>query len=124
MNTTTHTNDCVRQRAKFGARSAAGDVCSCGGDLPEIVKRALVETVTSIGQLSTSDLATLNKYVKKGWLSRGKGGPFPMLKTVYACPGFDFAASRARYVEHAMMLSAMDREAAQQRAQPREDGER
>lgn len=71
-------------------------------ELPKIVKRALVETVTDIGQLSKSDLYQLNKYVKRGWLSRGKGGPFPMLKTVYAHPGFDFAASRERYVEAAM----------------------
>lgn len=28
---TKHTNDCVRQRARFGAQSEAGNVCSCGG---------------------------------------------------------------------------------------------
>lgn len=102
---TIHTNDCVKQRAKFGSRSAAGDVCSCGGntgELPAIVKRALVKTVTDIGQLSSSDRAILNRYVKRGLLSKGKAGPFPVLKTVYACPGFDFAASRERYVEAAM----------------------
>jgi hypothetical protein len=104
----THTSDCVRQRAKFGARSAARDVCSCGGDLPEIVKRALVETVTDIGQLSKSDLYTLNKYVKRGWLSRGKGGPYPILKTVYAHPGFDFTADRDRYVEAAMAMANIE----------------
>jgi hypothetical protein len=71
-------------------------------ELPEIVRRALVETVTDVGQLSKSDLYQLNKYVKRGWLSRGKGGPFPILKTVYAHPGFDFTASRDAYVEAAM----------------------
>jgi len=71
-------------------------------ELPEIVKRALIETVTDIGQLSKSDLYQLNKYVRKGWLSRGKGGPFPILKTVYAHHGFDFAASREQYVEAAI----------------------
>lgn len=32
MSAMLHTNDCVRQRAKFGARSSAGDVCSCDGE--------------------------------------------------------------------------------------------
>lgn len=71
-------------------------------ELPEIVKRVMVGTVTDIGQLSKSEIYQLNKYVKKGWLSRGKGGPFPILKTVYACPGFDFEASREQYVAAAM----------------------
>lgn len=31
--TTTHTNDCVRQRAKFGAVSSKDDICSCGSVL-------------------------------------------------------------------------------------------
>jgi len=63
-------------------------------ELPQIVKRALVEGITDIGQLSKADINTLNSYVKKGWLSKGKGGPFPMLKTCYAFPGFDFAGHR------------------------------
>ena len=76
--------------------------------LPEIVKRALVETVTDIGQLTKSDLYQLNKAVKRGWLSKGKGGPFPKLKTVYAYPEFDFEASRNAYVDEAMRLAALD----------------
>lgn len=70
--------------------------------IPDIVKRAMVETVVDIGQLSNSEKYQLNQAVRRGWLSRGKGGPFPVLKTVYACPGFDFAASRERYVEQTM----------------------
>ena len=73
-------------------------------ELPEIVRRAMIETVTDIGQLTRSDLYMLNKYVKKGWLSKGKAGPFPRLKTVYAHPSFDFTASRERYVEEAMRM--------------------
>lgn len=73
-------------------------------ELPEIVKRALVETVTDIGQLSKSDKYQLNKYVKRGWLSRGQGGPFPKLKAVYAHPGFDFAVDRQRHVAYAMAI--------------------
>jgi hypothetical protein len=86
-------------------------------DLPEIVRRALVETVTDIGQLSKSDLYQLNKYVRRGWLSRGRGGPYPVLKTVYAHPGYDFAASRERYIEQAMALVELDRQAAERRRQ-------
>lgn len=62
--------------------------------LPEIVKRALLHTVTDIGQLSKSDIQTLNRYVKKGWLSKGRGGPYPTIKTVWAFPGYDFAGAR------------------------------
>jgi len=83
--------------------------------LPEIVKRALVDTVTDIGQLTPTERRTLARYVKRGWLSKGKGGPYPRLKTVYACPGFDFDASRERYIEHAMKLAALDRRAVEQR---------
>lgn len=84
-------------------------------NLPAIVKRALVDTVTDIGQLSPAELRQLNKYVKRGWLSKGRGGAFPVLKTVYACPGFDFAASRQMYVDRAMRLAALDRAAQQER---------
>lgn len=85
-------------------------------ELPPIVKRALVETVVNIGQLSDSEVRTLNKYVKRGWLSRGKGGPFPKVKTVYAHPGFDFTADREFYVRRAMKLAELDRQAAEVRA--------
>jgi len=62
--------------------------------LPEIAKTAMVYTVTDIGQLSKEDRRTLDKYVKLGYLSKGKGGPFPILKTVWAHPNFDFEAHR------------------------------
>jgi hypothetical protein len=77
--------------------------------LPAIVKRALVETVTDIGQLSKTEIDQLNKYVKRGWLSKGRGGAFPILKTVYAFSGYDFAAWRQRYVDRAMNLAELDR---------------
>ncbi|HDY86701.1 MAG TPA: hypothetical protein ENH82_01130 [bacterium] len=66
---------------------------------PDIVKRALTETVTNIGQLSKHEIYILNKYVKKGWLSKGRGGPFPALKTVWAVPGYDFKEQRRIEVE-------------------------
>jgi hypothetical protein len=70
--------------------------------LTEIVKRALTETVTNIGQLSATEQRELNTAVRHGVLSRGKGGPFPILKTVYAHPGFDFEADRKHYIDEAM----------------------
>lgn len=79
-------------------------------EIPEIVRRALVETVTDIGQLSQSERYQLNKYVKRGWLSRGLGGPFPQLKTVYAHPGYDFAEWRRCYVDRMIRLSELDQE--------------
>lgn len=77
--------------------------------IPEIVRRAMVHTVTDIGQLSKAEIYQLNKYVKKGWLSRGKGGPFPILKTVYAHPGFDFVASRQQHIDAAMAVYEIEK---------------
>jgi len=71
-------------------------------ELTAIVKRAMVYTVTDIGQLMPHERRELNAAVKRGHLSRGKGGPYPNLKTVWAHPGFDFEADRKRYVDEAM----------------------
>lgn len=60
----------------------------------DIVKRALVHSVTNLGQLTHEQKLELEYAVRKGWLSKGKGGPFPILKTVYARPGFNFASDR------------------------------
>lgn len=84
--------------------------------LPEIVKRAMVETVVSIGQLTEQDKRTLDRYVKRGYLSKGKGGPFPKEKTVYAFPGYDFVLWRQRYVNYMMTLAELDQRAAERRA--------
>jgi hypothetical protein len=62
--------------------------------LTEIVKRAMVDHVTNIGQLSKQEVRELDAAVRKGYLSKGKGGAFPAIKTLWACPGFDFAAHR------------------------------
>ena len=76
--------------------------------LPDIVTRALRHTVTDIGQLTPAEKRTLDKYVKLGHLSKGKGGPFPMPKTVYAVPGFDFSADRAEQVNHILHIANME----------------
>ena len=77
--------------------------------LPEIVKRALVEPICDIGQLTAKDKYTLNKYVKKGYLSKGRGGPFPKIKTLYARPDFDFAADRNYEINQALALHELER---------------
>lgn len=77
----------------------------------ELIHQALTRTITNIGQLTPSQIRTLDGFVKKGWLSKGKGGPFPAIKTVYAYPGFDFANDRQRHIDHAMFLAALDRQA-------------
>lgn len=73
-----------------------------------IVKRALTQTVTNIGQLSHQEQLDLEYAVRHGWLSKGKGGPFPILKTVYAHPGFGFASDRERSIAEMMACHALD----------------
>lgn len=62
--------------------------------VPLIVKRGMLNPITDIGQLTVDQKKELNKYVKKGILDKGKGGPYPKLKTVYALHGFDFQKDR------------------------------
>ena len=84
--------------------------------MPEIVRQALTESITDIGQLSLEDKRTLNKYVKKGFLVKGKGGPFPKLKTVYAYPSYDFIKWRQTYIDEMMVLCRLDEANAKARA--------
>ena len=74
-------------------------------DIPAIVQRAMVDTVTDIGQLTTEEIKVLNKYVKLGYLSKGKGGCFPIIKTVWACPTFDFQKQRNDAIDFLMKLA-------------------
>lgn len=76
----------------------------------ELIHLALTAGIVNIGQLTAAQTRKLDSFVKKGWLSKGKGGPFPMLKTVYAHVGFDFEADRRAHVEYAMYLAGIDRE--------------
>lgn len=66
--------------------------------LTPIVVRALTQTITDTGWLTKAELRELAYAVKYGVLSKGKGGPFPILKTIYAIRGFDFAADREAQV--------------------------
>lgn len=84
--------------------------------VPEIVRRALVDTVVDIGQLSVREKRTLKAYVKRGWLDQGQGGPFPKIKTVYAHKDYDFTRHRRAWVNYMMYLSELDRAKAEQRS--------
>jgi hypothetical protein len=57
--------------------------------IPTIVKRDMLEPITDIGQLSREDIALLDLYVKRGWLSKGKGGLWRMVRYILA--GFTFS---------------------------------
>lgn len=76
--------------------------------LTPIVTRALTQTITDIGQVTDAEKRELNRAVKAGYLSKGKGGGFPILKTVYAHPGFDFAADRREQVGIMLRAHAID----------------
>jgi len=79
-------------------------------DIPAIVTRAMVNTITDIGQLTSEDVKTLDKYVKLGYLSKGKGGRFPIVKTVWGCPGFDFAKQRTDALAEWKRLAEIDKQ--------------
>lgn len=76
--------------------------------LTPIVKRALRETVCNIGQLSHEEKLQLEYAVRKGVLSKGKGGSYPLLKTLYAVSGFNFEADRANRVAEMLRAHMID----------------
>lgn len=59
-----------------------------------IVERAMKTDFCNLGQLSHQEKLQLERAVRHGLISKGTGGPFPKLKTVYAPIGFDFAQDR------------------------------
>jgi hypothetical protein len=73
--------------------------------IPEVVKIAMVSTVTDIGQLSKQQVRDLNKFVALGVLIKGKGGPYPKEKTVYALIGHDIKANRERMVKEILLIN-------------------
>lgn len=84
---------------------------NCGVHGPEevaLIHRALLSTITDMGQLAGSERRILAKAVKRGILSKGKGGPYPILKTIYARPGFDFARDREAGVAELMRAHMVD----------------
>jgi hypothetical protein len=74
-----------------------------------MVQRALTEGhITDLGQLSAQDKKALNAAVKDGVLKKGKGGGYPVRKTVYAHPAFDIRAHHADQLKHLDRAAAMD----------------
>lgn len=74
-----------------------------------IVQRALTEGhVTDLGQLTDEEKKALNAAVKNGVLKKGKGGGFPVLKTVYAPPAFDIEGHHAAELAHLDHAAVMD----------------
>ena len=73
-----------------------------------VVQRAITYTITDIGQLSKMEKRCLEKAVKIGVLSKGKGGPFHIPKTVYAVKGFDFAAAREAHYQEFLYWHSLD----------------
>ena len=74
-----------------------------------IVERAILDTVVNIGQLSAAEIRQLDRAVERGWLSKGKGGPYPILKTVWAVRGFDFVADRQREIDFHMEIDRIEK---------------
>jgi hypothetical protein len=72
-----------------------------------IVARALAETVLNVGQLSHTETLELKRAVRHGVLVKGRGGPYPNLKTVFAAPGYDFAAEREKEIAFSMLLHTL-----------------
>jgi hypothetical protein len=74
-----------------------------------IVQRALKEGhVTDLGQLTDVEKKALKAAVKNGLLKKGKGGGFPVLKTVYAPPAFDIAGHHTAELARLDHAAAMD----------------
>lgn len=73
-----------------------------------IIECAIVNPVCDIGQFDSKTLRELNKAVKAGILSKGKGGPYPMLKTMYAVAGFNFMADRENIINRAMLIRSIE----------------
>lgn len=62
------------------------------------IREAATTTIVSIGQLSPAEKRELDAAVRKGWIAKGKGGPFPAPKTVYAPVGYDFDLERSKAI--------------------------
>lgn len=73
--------------------------------LSKWVRQALTSRTVDIGQLSAEDRRDLDRAVKQGLLVKGRGGGFPLLKTVYAAPGYDFQGEREKAIAELRRLA-------------------
>ena len=85
-----------------------GEVIAMKSVFTPIVMRALEGCISDLG-FSKAERLELKRAVRWGVLSQGTGGPFPILKTCYARPGFDFAADRANEIADMRVWQEMDR---------------
>jgi|CZKM01.1.fsa_nt_gi hypothetical protein len=76
---------------------------------PPIVQRALKDGhVTDLGQLTDAEAEALKAAVKNGVLKKGKGGGYPVPKTVYAHPEFNIEGHHAAELAKLHRAAAMD----------------
>lgn len=80
--------------------------------LTEIVKKAIIWTVVDDGRLTRMQRLELERAVSARLLTKGRGGPFPMLVDVYAAPGCDFAEERKAEIAFQGYLTLVTRRAA------------
>lgn len=71
------------------------------------VNRALQEPLVDIGHIDKEDLKELKYAVNINLLDKGKGGGYPVIKTVYAKKGFDFEADRIKQVNEILDMSIL-----------------
>jgi hypothetical protein len=70
-----------------------------------IVINAHISPLTDIGQFTKAQKKELNAAVKAGILKKGKGGPYPKIKTVYAAPGINLAKHRRQEIRAITMFA-------------------
>jgi hypothetical protein len=77
-----------------------------------IVQRALgrEQHVVNIGQLSSEEKHALEKAVKDVILKKGKGGGYPVLKTVYSHPDYDIEGEHKKSIEELKGWAKIDEE--------------
>jgi hypothetical protein len=86
--------DCARVRAERYLVQLRQLTTPKASIITPIVARAMREDFCCLGQISIQEKRQLDRAVRHGLISKGIGGPFPKLKTVYAPVGFDFAQDR------------------------------
>jgi hypothetical protein len=65
--------------------------------------------VCDIGQFDSRQCRLLKRAVKRGELSTHRAaGPFPLPKTAYAAPSFDFAGARKAFIDSIRKMAACE----------------
>ena len=76
--------------------------------MDEIVRHALVAPVVNLGQLSKDEIKQLDRAVRHGTLAKAKAGNYPIRKTVWAAPDYDFEYERENALRHLRMMARLD----------------